>query len=115
MGTPEAIRVPSVRMVRATMLFSIKVPMTGMNSLSLSRMYPPVRLSRINLNVSQMATGMSGMTYQYLTNQRDTEMSISVIQGSFILKSAKIFSNFGMMKIMMKLRMPMARAMTTTG
>src|SRR5437879_2824299 len=115
MGTPEAMSVPSVRMVRATMLFSISEPMTGMYSLSLSRMYAPVRLSRIRLNVSQMATGISGMMYQYLTNQREVAISMSVIHGSFILKSAKIFSNFGMMKIMMNARISTATEMTTAG
>ena len=50
-----------------------------------------------------------------LTNQRETLMSISVIHGSFSLKSRKIFSNFGMMKIMMKVKMATATPMTTQG
>ena len=37
-----------------------------------------------------------------------SSMSSSVIAGSFISKSSKIFSNFGMMKIMMKVKMPTA-------
>ncbi len=78
--------------------------MTGMYSLIWSRMYAPVLFRRISLSVSQMATGTSGITYQYFTNQREMAMSSSVIHGSFILKSSKIFSNFGMMKIMMNAR-----------
>ena len=50
-----AVMAPLTRMVRATILFSMSWPMTGMYSLSLSRMYAPVRLRRISLNVSQIA------------------------------------------------------------
>src|SRR5947209_9492852 len=114
-GTPEEMSVPRVRMVRATMLFSMSEPMTGMYSFSLSRMYAPVLFRRMSLNVSQIETGTSGITYQYFTNHREVAISMSVIHGSFILKSSKIFSNFGMMKIMMKLRISTATVMTTHG
>ncbi len=69
----------------------------------------------MSLSVSQKAMGNRGKTYQYLTNQREVEMRASVIQGSLILKSAKIFSNLGMMKIMMPVRMSTATRMTTMG
>src|SRR5262245_7482878 len=84
-GTPDAIRVPSVRMVRATMVFSTIIPMTGILSLILSRMYAPDLLSRISLNVTVIAIGMIGMMYQYFTNARDTAIKSSVRYGSFIL------------------------------
>ncbi len=38
MGTPELISVPSVRVVRATTVFSMMLPMIGMNSLMRSMM-----------------------------------------------------------------------------
>ena len=78
-GTPELISVPSVRMVRATIVFSMIMPATGILSLILSRMYAPDLFRRISLSVSQMAIGISGMTYQYLTNQREAAISTSVI------------------------------------
>src|SRR6187431_281168 len=114
-GTPDAIRVPSVRIVRATVDFSTIMPETGILSLILSRMYAPVRFMRMSFSVSQMATGISGSTYQYFTNHFDVEMSTSVIHGSRRRKSVKIFSNFGMMKMRMKLKMPIATEMTAIG
>src|SRR4051794_6914773 len=94
-GTPELMRVPSVRMVRATIVFSTIMPMTGSLSFILSRMYAPDRLSLISFRLTTMAIGMIGITYQYFTNQREAEMRTSVMYGSFILNSRKIFSNFG--------------------
>ena len=65
--------------------------------------------------VSQTATGTRGMTYQYFTIQREDCMSVMVSQGKGSLKSAKIFSNLGMMKIKMKLKIDTATVMTTAG
>ncbi len=42
-------------------------------------------------------------------------MRTSVIHGSRSLKSVKIFSNFGMMKMRMKLKIAMATEMTAIG
>src|ERR1041384_1381805 len=74
-GTPELMRVPRVRMVRATMVFSINWPMIGTYKYTLSSNQLPVLLRRINFIVNQYASGNSGMTYQYFTVQRDTSMS----------------------------------------
>src|SRR5262245_19276043 len=102
-------------MVRATIVFSTIMPATGTLSLTLSRMYAPDLLRRISLNVTMMPIGNTGMTYQYFTNQRDVAINSSVRYGNFILKSRKIFSNFGMMKIMMKVKIAMATDRTTQG
>ncbi len=50
-----------------------------------------------------------------MTVQVDTAMSTCVAAGNGRLKSAKIFWNFGMMKIMMKVKMPIATRTTTVG
>ncbi len=42
-------------------------------------------------------------------------ISMVVMNGSLSLKSAKIFSNLGMMKIMMNDKIAMATLMTTAG
>src|SRR5947207_10058166 len=111
-GTPELMRVPRVRVVRATIDFSEIMPATGILSLILSRMYDPVLFMRTSLKNSQMPTGNRGSTYQYFTNHLDVEMRTSVIHGKRSLKSTKIFSNFGMMKMRMKVKMSMATLMT---
>ena len=43
-GTPDCTRVPSVRMVRATVDFSTSEPITGIISRMRSQMYAPVLL-----------------------------------------------------------------------
>src|SRR5271168_798784 len=101
MGTPELTRVPSVRMVRATIVFSIRPPMIGIQRYMRSRAYDPVLLSRMSLISNQKQSGNNGRLYQYWANQRDVDMSMSVNVGSCILKSLKIFSNLGMMNTMM--------------
>src|ERR1700677_5144155 len=114
-GTPELISVPSVRMVRAMIVFCTMPPEMGMVSLIQSSMYAPRRLRRISLRMSQMAIGTSGMMYQNLTKDRDVSMRTCVIHGSLMPKSLKIFSSLRMMKIMMNVRMATATLMTTAG
>src|SRR5262249_30665917 len=114
-GTPEATSVPSVREVRATIVFSTMVPKIGVERLMPSIAYAPVPFKRINLSNSHRPKGNNGSVYQYWPNHRDVSISFSVSQGSVSWKSLKIFSNFGMMYSMMNVKMPMATKMTTTG
>ena len=65
-GTPLATSVPSVRVVRARMFFSIRLPKIGTLMMNWSQPIRPWRNLRISLIVSQIVTGMPGIKYQYL-------------------------------------------------
>src|SRR5262245_35212124 len=114
-GTPELINVPNVLVVRATTVFSMMPPMTGILSFTQSMMKAPVRCSRISFKSNHQVIGKIGKRYQYFTNHSDVAIRASVAQGSCSLKSRKIFLNLGMIKIMMKVKMLTATRMTTAG
>src|SRR5262245_23023764 len=115
MGTPEAIRVPSVRAVRATMLFSRIFPKSGILRAILSQMKAPVLFFLTILMNNQMPNGTVGIRYQYLAIWSLAQMSHSVIAGSLQSKPSKIDLNLGMIQIMMKLTMAVATKMTAQG
>ena len=63
-GTPLATSVPSVRVVRATIFFSIKLPKIGILMMNRSQPMRPCLNLRISLTVSQIVIGMPGIKYQ---------------------------------------------------
>ncbi len=63
-GTPLATSVPSVRVVRATVFFSMIWPKTGILSMNRSQPMRPILNLRISLTNSQTQMGMTGMRYQ---------------------------------------------------
>ena len=81
-GTPLATSVPSVRVVRARMFFSIRLPKIGTLMMNWSQPMRPCLNLRISLTVSQIVIGMPGIKYQYCTHHSEMPTSISVIAGS---------------------------------
>ncbi len=63
-GTPVATSVPSVRVVRARMFFSIRLPKIGTLMMNWSQPMRPCWNLRISLTISQIAIGMPGIRYQ---------------------------------------------------
>ena len=63
-GTPLATSVPSVRVVRARMFFSMRLPKIGTLMMNWSQPMRPCRNLRISLIVSQIVIGMPGIKYQ---------------------------------------------------
>ena len=63
-GTPLATSVPSVRVVRATMFFSMIWPKIGILSMNISQPMRPALNLRISLTNSQKQIGMPGIRYQ---------------------------------------------------
>ncbi|MFN9901428.1 MAG: hypothetical protein ACK55Z_22130 [bacterium] len=56
-GTPDVTNVPSVRVVRARMFFSTKLPKTGTLMMYMSYPIRPCLNLRINFPISQITTG----------------------------------------------------------
>lgn len=115
MGTPDAMSVPRVRAVRATVLFSMIFPRTGMRSESQSTTYAPRLNLRISFRVTTRAIGIVGSRYQKSTIQFEVVISSTVIDGSSRSNPSKIALNFGMIQIMMNVTMPVATRITATG
>ncbi len=63
-GTPLATSVPSVRVVRARMFFSMRLPKIGTLMMNWSQPMRPCLNLRISLTVSQIVIGMPGIRYQ---------------------------------------------------
>src|SRR5689334_424272 len=115
MGTPDAMSVPRVRAVRATMLFSRIFPNRGILSEILSTMKAPVLFFLTILTNSHMPKGTVGSRYQYLAIMSLAVMSHSVIAGSLTSNPSKMALNLGMIQIMMNDTMAVATRMTATG
>ncbi len=60
-GTPEVIKVPKVRVVRARMFFSTKAPKIGILSMNRSQPMRPGLNLRISLTTATMEIGMTGI------------------------------------------------------
>ena len=114
-GTPDCTRVPSVRMVRATVDFSTIVPMTGIISMIRSQTYAPVLLRYNSLMKIQMKKRRQEDDVEVLDHEVAGLDQDDRHPGSGTPKSLKIASNLGMMKYRMKPTITQATMMTTIG
>src|SRR4029079_17611270 len=114
-GTPLATSVPSVRVVRARIFFSMRLPKIGILMMNWSQPIRPCLNLRINLIVSQIVTGMPGIKYQYCTHQFEIFTSSSVIGGRSRLNYLEMSRNAGTILIMMNVKIPTATVTTTHG
>ena len=116
-GTPDAIRVPSVRPNREIAVFEIIGPNSGILYLTQSTPYFPAGICTVILYRMMMPMMPARYHHHCCTIVLLTSMTNTVMPGSGSpsSSSAKIFVKFGTMKIMRPITAPMAMVRTTDG